>query len=67
MGKQINYWMDYDNFLLVAQKVFDLGCTIVKEDLKLGRVVKNKDISIIALMENIIIQTTTSTFRRLET
>ena len=32
MGKQINYWMDYDNFLLLAQKAIDLGCTIVKED-----------------------------------
>lgn len=45
MGKQINYWMDYDNFLLVAQKAVDLGCTVVKEDLKLGRVVESKDIS----------------------
>lgn len=51
MGKQINYWMEYDNFLLVAQKAVDLGCTVVKEDLKLGRVVESKDISIIAPYE----------------
>lgn len=44
MGKQINYWMDYDNFLLVAQKAVDLGCTVVKEDLKLGKVIESKDI-----------------------
>ncbi|MEW4413813.1 hypothetical protein [Clostridium sp. AN503] len=47
MGKQINYWMDYDNFLMVAQKAVDLGCKIIKEDLKLGRVIESGDISII--------------------
>lgn len=36
MGKQINYWMDYDSFLLLAQKALDLGCRIVKEDLDAG-------------------------------
>ena len=38
MGKQINYWMDYDNFLSLSQKALDLGCTIVKEYLDQGRV-----------------------------
>ena len=47
MGKQINYWMDYDSFLLVAQRAVDLGCTVVKEDLKLGKVIESKDIGII--------------------
>lgn len=47
MGKQINYWMDYDSFLLLAQKAVDLGCTIVKENFDLKRVVESKDISII--------------------
>lgn len=47
MGKQINYWMDYDNFLLVAQMAVDLGCTVVKEDLKLGKVIESKDAGII--------------------
>ena len=47
MGKQINYWMDYDNFLLLAQKAIDLGCTIVKEDADLGKVIESKDICIV--------------------
>lgn len=47
MGKQINYWMDYDNFLLVAQKAVDLGCTIIKVDRKQGKVIKSQDIGII--------------------
>jgi len=41
MGKQINYWMDYDNFLSLSQKALDLGCTIVKEDLDQGRVIES--------------------------
>lgn len=48
MGKQINYWMDYDNFLLLAQKAIDLGCTIVKEDFDSGKVIENKDICTVA-------------------
>ena len=28
MGKQINYWMDYDNFVLLAKKALELGCVI---------------------------------------
>ena len=47
MGKQINYWMDYDNFLLLAQKAIDLGCTIVKEDFDSGKVIESKDICIV--------------------
>ena len=47
MGKQINYWMDYDNFLLVAQKAVDLGCFIIKEDALTGKIIKSKDIGII--------------------
>ena len=30
MGKQINYWMGYEDFLPIAQKALDLGCMIVK-------------------------------------
>ncbi|MFR3752156.1 MAG: hypothetical protein ACLTW9_07000 [Enterocloster sp.] len=66
MGKQINYWMDYDNFLLVAQMAVDLGCTVVKEDLKIGKVIESKDAGIITPMEHPIIQATTSIFRRQE-
>ena len=47
MGKQINYYMDYDSFLLVAQKAIDLGCMIVKEDSALGKVVESDDVSIV--------------------
>lgn len=47
MGKQISYWMDYDNFLSLSQKALDLGCTIVKEDLDQGRVIESESISLI--------------------
>ena len=47
MGKQLNYWMEYDSFLLVAQKAVDLGCTIVKEDFDLGKVTESQDVSIV--------------------
>lgn len=33
MGKQINYWLEFDNFKVLAQKAVDLGCEIVREDL----------------------------------
>lgn len=29
MGRQINYYMDFDNFLVVAQAALDEGCLIV--------------------------------------
>ena len=51
MGKQINYWMDYDNFLLLSQKALDLGCTIVKENLDQGRVIESESISLITPYE----------------
>ena len=31
MGKQINYSMDYDSFVLVAKKAIELGCEIMKD------------------------------------
>ena len=30
MGKQINYWMGYEDFLQVAQAALDSGCIIIK-------------------------------------
>ena len=30
MGKQINYAIDYESFVKVAQKALDLGCTIIR-------------------------------------
>lgn len=47
MGKQINYWMDYDNFVLLAQKAIDLGCVIVKEECDSGKVIESRDINIV--------------------
>ena len=47
MGKQINYWMDYENFCELAAMAVDLGCVIVKEDNATRKVVQSKDISIL--------------------
>lgn len=47
MGKQINYWMNFESFLLLAQKAVDLGCSIVKEDCDLGRVIESRNIGIV--------------------
>lgn len=48
MGKQLNYYMDYDHFLLIAQKAIELGCTIVKEDLDSGEVIESDDVGIVS-------------------
>lgn len=34
MGKQINYWLKYEEFLQIAQAALDYGCVIVKPDLE---------------------------------
>lgn len=47
MGKQINYWMDYDSFCELAAMAVDLGCTIVKKDNDTKRVIQSKEIAII--------------------
>ena len=47
MGKQINYWMDYDNFCQLASLALELGCIIVKEDAGSGKIIKASDVSII--------------------
>ena len=39
MGKQINYYMEYDSFVLLAKKAVELGCEILPfsaETLKRG-------------------------------
>lgn len=33
MGKQINYYLEFENFKVLAQKALELGCEIVREDL----------------------------------
>lgn len=45
MGKQINYWMEYDSFLYVAKTAIEQGCTIFREHD--GKVVQSKDLSIV--------------------
>ncbi|MCM1494770.1 MAG: hypothetical protein NC089_03125 [Bacteroides sp.] len=47
MGKRINFWMEYESFLLIAQRAIDIGCTIVREDAASGRVIEWNDTSIV--------------------
>ncbi len=49
MGKQINYWMDYDNFVLLAKKALELGCVIYRREHadENGKIVFGEDISIV--------------------
>ncbi len=47
MGKQINYWMDYDNFCELAKTAVSFGCVIIKNDMNTGKVVQSSDISIV--------------------
>ena len=47
MGKQINYWMDYDSFCELSKSALTLGCIIVKSDMNTGKVVQSTDISIV--------------------
>lgn len=51
MGKQTNYWMDFESFLLLAQKAVSLGCTIVKEAPDSDGVMESKDIALITPYE----------------
>lgn len=30
MGKQINYWLGYEDFLKIAQAALECGCVIIK-------------------------------------
>ena len=32
MGKQINYWLGYSEFLQIAHTALDCGCLIIKQD-----------------------------------
>ena len=45
MGKQINYWMEYESFLLLAQRAVELGCTVMKEDA--GKVIESADVGVV--------------------
>lgn len=45
MGKQINYYIGYDDFLSLTQKALDSGCEILA--LEQGRVIRSNHISIV--------------------
>ena len=48
MGKQINYWMDYENFKLLAEKALELGFIIYRRRAdEQGKIVYGNDISIV--------------------
>lgn len=49
MGRQINYYMEHESFLQVAQLALDCGCEIIKEDLNVRptTVIRTRDISTI--------------------
>ena len=47
MGKQINYYMEYDAFLLIAKKALDLGCEILKNSSDDGKVIVKKSTDIV--------------------
>ena len=45
MGKQINYWLEYDGFLKIAEAALQKGCEILKKEN--GKIISGNDISII--------------------
>lgn len=48
MGKQINYWMDYESFRSLAEKALELGCIIYRQSSdEQGKLVGRNDISIV--------------------
>ncbi|MDE7399728.1 MAG: hypothetical protein K2N06_09400 [Oscillospiraceae bacterium] len=46
-SKQINYWLEFDGFLQVAQKALELGCTIIQEDMNAGTVTEGGELALI--------------------
>lgn len=48
MGKQINYYIEYETFLLLSQKALDYGCLILKEDSINRMISESKTISIVS-------------------
>ena len=47
MGKQINYYMDYESFLKVAQAALDEGCLIIRDESKPEPPKPSNDLSVI--------------------
>ena len=52
MGKQINYYMEYEAFLTIAMTAIDLGCLIVKKDNETGKIISSSDIIFIFLKQD---------------
>lgn len=50
MGKQINYWMGYEDFLHIAQAALDCGCVIIKS--VSGKLVYGKTLNIVTKEEH---------------
>ncbi len=48
MGKQIQFYMEYELIVMVAQKALDLGCKIIKDDVANGIVTEADSTDIIA-------------------
>ncbi len=47
MSKQINYSLEFNGFMLLAQKALDMGCTIVREDVATQALTESRDLGII--------------------
>lgn len=47
MGKQINYYMDYESFLKVAQAALDEGCLILRNEYTSEQQTPGSDLSVI--------------------
>lgn len=50
MGKQINYWMGYDDFLKIAQTALDCGCIIIKN--QSGKLIYGQTLDIVTEQEH---------------
>ena len=54
MGKQIEYYIEYEFFVSIAQRALDLGCKIAKEA-RNGKVIISDAVDIIPKMNTRII------------
>ena len=46
MGKQINYYMEYESFVCIVKKAIELGCEIIKSD-KTGEIIRDYSVNIV--------------------
>ncbi|MBO4997460.1 MAG: hypothetical protein J6D02_05625 [Lachnospira sp.] len=52
MGKQLNYWMDYDSFVILAKKALELGFVIYRKADENGKLVFGTNIDVVTKDEN---------------